>query len=336
MILKITQLLAQIPSVYFPKSAPVRYASSKQGWLHLTQALLAALLTTGAASSTADEPLAAEPAAEAPVADASASPNWQQWQLASQSAEEIVNREVGDSGLLLDAISDNANLDLTLSEAEQTGYGASASWLLRGEPYFIDAITVGARQVGISSWYGPGFHGRLTASGQVFDMHQLTAAHRTLPLPSYIRVTNLGNGRKVIVKVNDRGPYHGNRMLDLSYAAAQALGFQGTAKVSIEAVDGGRTGHLRKGKALEATDVYRVRLGNFSDPDIAHDLESRLLTIMPKGVGIDVISEREPAVTYRVSVGPMLTRAEAELVIRGLRAQRLGMPMALDIRASPQ
>lgn len=277
---------------------------------------------------------AATAAALAPLPPGS--PNWQQWREASRSAEAIVNDAVNDSGLLLDAIADQSVNTFDLDDLAQARYGASASWLLRGEPYFIDKVSLGPRQVGISSWYGPGFNGRLTASGEVFDMHQLTAAHRTLPLPSYIRVTHVGNGRSVIVKVNDRGPYHGNRMLDLSYAAAQALGFKGTAKVSIEPVDQGRTGHLRKGKALSGGEVYRVRLGNFRDANVAHALESRLLAIMPKGVGIDVISEREPERAYRVSVGPMLTRTEAELVIRGLRAQRLGLLMTLDIRPSPE
>lgn len=266
----------------------------------------------------------------------SASPNWQQWQLASQSAEDIVDNDVNESGLLIDAIADESDVGLKLDENELANYGTSASWLLRGEPYFIDTIDLGPRQVGISSWYGPGFNGRLTASGEVFDMHQLTAAHRTLPLPSYIRVTNLSNNRVVIVKVNDRGPYHGKRMLDLSYAAAQALGFKGVAKVSIEPVDQGRTGHLRKGKALSSAEVYRVRLGNFRNADLAHDLESRLLTIIPKGVGIEVIKEREPEQAYRVSVGPLLTREEAELVIRGLRAQRVGLLMNIAIRPSPE
>lgn len=262
-------------------------------------------------------------------------PNWQQWQEASASAEAIVNDLVNDSGLLLDAIADESS-PFDLDDDAQARYGASASWLLRGEPYFIDKISLGPRQVGISSWYGPGFNGQSTASGEIFDMHQLTAAHRTLPLPSYIRVTHLGNGRSVIVRVNDRGPYHGNRILDLSYAAAQVLGFKGTASVSIEPVDKGRTGHLRKGTPLSTAEVYRVRLGNFRDSTMAHALESRLLAILPTGVGIDVIREREPERAYRVSVGPLLSRTEAELVIRGLRAQRLGLLMSLAIRPSPE
>ena len=95
-------------------------------------------------------------------------------------------------------------------------------------------------QTGAASWYGRQFHGRKTASGETFDMNGLTAAHRSLPLNCYIRVTNKTNGKSVVVKVNDRGPFHGNRVLDLSYGAAKQLGITnaGTAKVNIERVDG--------------------------------------------------------------------------------------------------
>ena len=95
-------------------------------------------------------------------------------------------------------------------------------------------------QTGMASWYGRQFHGRKTASGETFDMNALTAAHRSLPLNCFIRVTNKTNGKSVVVKVNDRGPFHGNRVLDLSYGAAKQLGTTnaGTAKVSIERIDG--------------------------------------------------------------------------------------------------
>ena len=95
-------------------------------------------------------------------------------------------------------------------------------------------------QNGVASWYGRQFHGRKTASGETFDMNAMTAAHRSLPLNCYIRVTNKDNGKSVVVKVNDRGPFHGNRVLDLSYAAAKQLGMSsaGTGNVSIERVDG--------------------------------------------------------------------------------------------------
>lgn len=95
--------------------------------------------------------------------------------------------------------------------------------------------------IGLSSWYGEDFHGKKTANGEIFDMHSLTAAHKTLPLGTQIRVTNLENNRSVVVRVNDRGPYVEGRILDLSYGAAKALGFEnmGTAKVHIQVISFG-------------------------------------------------------------------------------------------------
>src|SRR6266566_9447618 len=94
------------------------------------------------------------------------------------------------------------------------------------------------REEGMASWYGDDFHGRLTANGEVFDMASLTAAHPTLPMPCYARVTNLGNGKSLIVRVNDRGPYHGNRLIDVSHKAAELLEFKGNgvARVRVEYV----------------------------------------------------------------------------------------------------
>jgi rare lipoprotein A len=113
-----------------------------------------------------------------------------------------------------------------------------------GKPYVVAGRTyvpeedANYRAEGLASWYGDDFHGRLTANGEVFDMTSLTAAHPTLPMPSYARVTNLSNGKSLIVRVNDRGPYHGNRLIDVSNKAAELLEFKGNgvAKVRVEYV----------------------------------------------------------------------------------------------------
>jgi len=113
-----------------------------------------------------------------------------------------------------------------------------------GKPYTVaDRVYVpeedpNYREEGMASWYGDDFHGRLTANGEVFDMNSLTAAHPTLPIPSYARVTNLRNGKSLIVRVNDRGPYHGNRLIDVSNKAAELLEFKsnGVARVRVEYV----------------------------------------------------------------------------------------------------
>ena len=114
-----------------------------------------------------------------------------------------------------------------------------------GKPYQIDgvwyypAVDYNYAETGIASWYGPDFHGLATANGETYDMNALTAAHRTLPMPSMVRVTNLDNGRQIALRVNDRGPFANNRIIDVSRRAAQLLGFeqQGTARVRVEIMD---------------------------------------------------------------------------------------------------
>ena len=113
-----------------------------------------------------------------------------------------------------------------------------------GKPYtvagqvYVPEENVNYRQEGLASWYGDDFHGRLTANGEVFDMASLSAAHPTLPMPCYARVTNLSNGKSLIVRINDRGPYHGNRLMDVSSRAAELLEFKGNgvARVRVEYV----------------------------------------------------------------------------------------------------
>src|SRR6202051_4063618 len=113
-----------------------------------------------------------------------------------------------------------------------------------GKPYtvagrvYVPEEDTHYRTDGLASWYGDNFHGRLTANGEVFDMASLTAAHPTLPMPCYARVTNLANGKSLIVRVNDRGPYHGNRLIDVSNKAAELLDFKGNgvARVRVEYV----------------------------------------------------------------------------------------------------
>ena len=108
-----------------------------------------------------------------------------------------------------------------------------------GKTYVLLPSSKGYREQGVASWYGKKFHGRKTSNGEVYDMYAMTAAHKTLPIPAYARVTNLDNKRSVIVRINDRGPFHGDRLIDLSYVAALKLGFadKGTANVIIEAID---------------------------------------------------------------------------------------------------
>jgi rare lipoprotein A len=117
------------------------------------------------------------------------------------------------------------------------GYRVGQPYTINGQTYY-PADNPSYRAEGIASWYGPDFHGRLTANGEIFDMHGISAAHPTMPIPSYARVTNLDNGRSIIVRVNDRGPYARNRIIDVSIGAANALRFygDGLAHVRVEYV----------------------------------------------------------------------------------------------------
>ena len=127
-------------------------------------------------------------------------------------------------------------------KAEALHSTANLSYKVAGKRYYPrKSVEKNFSQTGRASWYGPGFHGKKTSSGERFDMNALTAAHRTLPIPSYARVTNLANGKTIVVRNHDRGPFHGKRVLDLSKGAAKALGFiqQGSTNVRIEALKAG-------------------------------------------------------------------------------------------------
>lgn len=119
-------------------------------------------------------------------------------------------------------------------------YGNKSPYEVLGKTYYVLPNPERYKEYGNASWYGTKFHGRPTSSGEPYDMYKLTAAHRSLPIPCFVRVTNVENHRSAIVRVNDRGPFHSERLIDLSYAAAVKLGFanQGTARVMIELVDG--------------------------------------------------------------------------------------------------
>ncbi len=118
-------------------------------------------------------------------------------------------------------------------------YGNPPFYDVFGKRYFVLSSSVGYVERGVASWYGPGFHKIRTSAGEPYDMYGMTAAHKTLPLPAYVRVTNLQNGRSVVVRVNDRGPFVGNRIIDLSYTAAAKLDMlrDGTAMVEVRSID---------------------------------------------------------------------------------------------------
>ena len=137
-----------------------------------------------------------------------------------------------------DQIDVDAIPDAVPRATQPSRYGNPSSYVVFGKRYHVMPSGKGYKERGIASWYGKKFHGRRTSSGDPYDMHGMTAAHKTLPLPTYVRVTNLKNKRQVILKVNDRGPFHDNRIIDLSHTAAVKLGIKptGTGWVEVEAL----------------------------------------------------------------------------------------------------
>lgn len=196
------------------------------------------------------------------------------------------------------------------------------------------------QEVGLASWYGDAFHGRPTATGEIFDMHALSAAHKTLPLPGLVEVTNLANGRTVILRLNDRGPFVDGRIIDLSRGAAQELGLlsQGVGEVRVRylgpAPRGGGTGTERRAQAAAPElqpapsvgrgDRFWVQAGAFSEEPRARETARRLgasATIQPV--------EAEGRRLYRVVVGPWPDADAAEQARMAVRAR--GFPDALLI-----
>jgi len=166
--------------------------------------------------------------------------------------------------------------DAEVTDEPKSRYGNPVTYEAMGQRYKVMAETPrGMREHGRASWYGKKFHGRRTANGETYDMFKMTAAHKTLPLPSYVRVTSKANGRSVVVRVNDRGPFHPGRIIDLSYAAAAKLGMlhAGSAEVEMEVLgkqhgkaaavsdqrDEGKPRYLEVGRFLDAIEAVALR-----------------------------------------------------------------------------
>jgi len=202
-----------------------------------------------------------------------------------------------------------------------------------GQWYYPLASANGYNKTGVASWYGKKFHGKKTANGERYDMHAMSAAHKTLPLPTMVRVTNLDNGRSVVVRVNDRGPFVKSRMIDLSYAAAKALGYdkKGTARVRVQTLDGHATSsspikpkptpRISKRATTYATPIQDggiyVQLGAFSARSNASQLRQELIASFPT-IRIHHVSRPD---LYRVRIGPFHEVSETEDIILSLQKQ---------------
>ncbi len=195
----------------------------------------------------------------------------------------------------------------------------------------------GYRERGVASWYGKKFHGQRTANGETYDMYAMTAAHKTLPLPSYLRVRNLNNGKSVIVRVNDRGPFRENRIVDLSYAAAAKLGIigTGTGVVEVEALSGDEpvtqvTARAPEPEPLPPASVPRLYLqvGAFTSRDNAENLKLRLTRADLKSVHIQNI-DLDATPLYRVRIGPLDSVDESDRLAVRVAAQGLPNPIVV-------
>lgn len=204
--------------------------------------------------------------------------------------------------------------ELAVQASEPTPYaeplsrvGNHSPYRVAGQTYTLLASNTGYVERGQASWYGPNFHGKLTSNQEVFDQHKLTAAHKTLPLPSYVQVTNLDNNRQVIVRVNDRGPFKPGRIIDLSYAAALKLGIveQGIGNVEVRTIDSS-AGAPRP--AVETARNIYLQLGAFSSRDNA----LAALRELPQE-GAHVASGDSNGKTFhRLRIGPLDSAEQAE------------------------
>ena len=180
-----------------------------------------------------------------------------------------------------------------------------------GRRYHVMNSSRGYRERGVASWYGQKFHGRRTSSGEPYDMYAMTAAHKTLPLPAYARVTNLANGHSVIVRINDRGPFVDNRIIDLSYAAASRLDMirDGTAMVEVEVVETARSpapaGTAVQANRTEAGSMF-IQAGAFRSRENAESLARRVRTQASEKTTVFIREDRiDGDSIFRVRVGPV-------------------------------
>ena len=205
--------------------------------------------------------------------------------------------------------------DATPRMEPKSRYGNPDSYVVLGSRYKVMKDGTGFSEKGIASWYGTKFHGRRTSSGEPYDMYAMTAAHKNLPLPCYVRVTNLRNGRQAVVKVNDRGPFHENRIIDLSYAAATKLGIlaQGTGFVEIEVIDPRRPrkDNMKESRPNGIPRELFIQVGAFSQLENAEQLRHRLRLSLSQQIRIQPTESRGRRM-YRVQVGPIQDVTDAD------------------------
>jgi rare lipoprotein A len=224
-------------------------------------------------------------------------------------------------------------------------YGNGPVYEVLGKRYSVMPSSTGYQERGVASWYGTKFHGNLTSSREPYDMYSMTAAHKTLPLPTYVRVRNLSNNKSVVVRVNDRGPFVHNRIIDLSYAAALKLDMirDGTSLVEITAIDFGEPGRDRPVRRSQpavpapmpaaepepAVSRLYAQVGAFGDRGNA---ERRLQTLVDAGIRGGFIHEESAAsgMLYRVRIGPVVDVLQYDLLVEELESIGIADPYLVN------
>ena len=212
---------------------------------------------------------------------------------------------------------DVANIpDAVPQQTRRSKSGNPKSYVVFGKRYHVMSSSQGYKERGIASWYGNKFHGKRTSSGEPYDMHGMTAAHKTLPLPTYVKVTNLKNGRQVILKVNDRGPFHDNRIIDLSHTAAVKLGVKGTGTglVEVEAINPGQPAPpiVQSSTPGNATISLYLQLGAFISSQNANRLKDQVnLVLSSNQANVSTILKNGQQF-YRVRLGPLSDTEQAD------------------------
>lgn len=210
---------------------------------------------------------------------------------------------------------------ISLSGGQQRGGGGSGKpYTVRGKTYRPYTTANGFTELGVASWYGPGFHGKQTANGERYNQNAMTAAHKLLPFNTDIRVTNLDNGRSTMVRINDRGPFVANRVIDLSRRAAEQIGMiaSGTARVRLEAVGNKKPVLTPDGDMLGR---FYVQIGAFGVPANARKL---LRTIKQQGLNGRILRSAASSLHY-VQVGPFPSIDRADAMLSRLRAAHPGL-----------
>ncbi|MFY9178560.1 MAG: septal ring lytic transglycosylase RlpA family protein, partial [Venatoribacter sp.] len=204
-------------------------------------------------------------------------------------------------------------------EEPRSVLGNPASYKVLGKEYHVLKTAEGFRQRGEASWYGMKFHGHQTSNGEKYDVYQFTAAHKTLPLPSYVKVTRLDTGNSVVVRVNDRGPFHPGRVIDLSYAAAVKLGIDkaGTAPVEIVALQAG-----------EREPERWVQVGAFKNPTSAHNLENQIRQHL-QDAAFPITTELGKDGVNRVRIGPVIEGEPLDQLLKKLEEINITSPVLL-------